>query len=56
MQNNIVYNEVLNNAIASVEFEGYEIQEFQKKSCLEFVNGKINKDDFIKLMLERYNV
>ncbi len=53
MQNNIVYKDALDNAIASVEMEGYEISETQKKVCLEFVSGKINQDDFIKLMLER---
>ena len=35
---------VLNNAIASVEIEGYKL------------SGKLTKDDFIKIMLERCTV
>ena len=37
---------VLNNAIASVEIE----------LCMEVLNGKLTKDDFIKIMLERCTV
>ena len=40
---------VLNNAIASVEIEGYKL-------CMEVLNGKLTKDDFIKIMLERCTV
>lgn len=53
MQKNVNYTEVLNSAIASVEIEGYEVDEQQKAFCLEFVSGNINKEDFINLILER---
>lgn len=48
-----LYKEALNNAIASVEMEGYDVNDSQKKICLEFVSGKIDKEHFIKIMLER---
>lgn len=47
-----VYKEALNSAVASVEMEGYDVTEKQKVSCLEFLNGKIDKQDFIKAVLE----
>lgn len=47
-----VYKEALNNAIASVEMEDYDVTEKQKDSCLDFLNGKIDKKDFIKAVLE----
>ncbi len=43
----------LNNAIASVEMEGYSVSEYEKKLCMDVLNGKMTKDDFIKTMLER---
>lgn len=46
------YKEALTNAIASVEMEGYDITEEQKISCLDFLDGKIDKKDFIKAVLE----
>jgi len=53
LQENI-YRDALNNAIASVEMEGYEVTETQKLSCLDFLNGKIDKKDFIKTVLEQH--
>lgn len=47
-----VYKEALNNAIASVEMEGYDVTEKQKVSCMDFLDGKIDKKDFIKNVLE----
>ena len=47
------YEDALNNAIASVEIEGYHIDEEQRTFCLDFVNGNISKEDFINTMLER---
>ena len=38
---------VLNNAVASVEMEGYKI------SDNEILDGKLTKDEFIKIMLEK---
>lgn len=43
----------LNNAVASVEMEGYKVSSDEKKLCMEVLKGKLNKDDFIKIMLER---
>ena len=48
-----IYTDALNSAVASVEIEGYVVTETQKELCLEFVAGKMNKDEFIKIMLER---
>ena len=47
---------VLNNAIASVEIEGYKLSDDEKELCMEVLNGKLTKDDFIKIMLERCTV
>ena len=43
----------LNNAIASVEMEGYRVSEYEKMLCMDVLNGKLKKADFIKIMLER---
>ncbi len=48
-----MYKEALDNAIASVEMEGYEVFESQKEYCLEFINGNINHEEFIRIMRER---
>lgn len=48
-----IYTDALNSAVASVEIEGYAVTEMQKELCMEFVTGKMNKDEFIKIMLER---
>ena len=47
---------VLNNAVASVEIEGYSVTDAEKKMCMEFVNGSITKEQFIKSVLERCRV
>lgn len=47
---------VLNNAIASVEIEGYKLSDDEKELCMEVLNEKLTKDDFIKIMLERCTV
>lgn len=43
----------LNNAVASVEMEGYRISDDEKNLCLDVLNGKLTKDELIKIMLER---
>ncbi|MBR0365270.1 MAG: antitoxin VbhA family protein [Clostridia bacterium] len=43
----------LNNAIASVEIEGYHISDYEKQLCMSVLNGNITKEDFIQTMLER---
>ncbi|MBR5535179.1 MAG: hypothetical protein IKU60_00890 [Clostridia bacterium] len=53
MQADKIYSEALNSAVASVEIEGYKVTDAQKEICLGFVTGEINKDEFIKIMLER---
>lgn len=52
LTDNNLYKEALNNAVASVELEGYEVTDTQKEFCLDFISGKINKEDFINLILE----
>ena len=44
---------VLNNAVASVEMEGYKISYNEKELCMEVLDGKLTKDEFIKIMLEK---
>ena len=38
---------VLNNAVASVEMEGYKISDNEKELCMEVLDGKLTKDEFI---------
>lgn len=47
---------VLNNAVASVEIEGYNVSEYEKSMCMEVLNGKITAEQFIQVMLERCSV
>ena len=42
--------------ILSVEIEGYKLSDDEKELCMEVLNGKLTKDDFIKIMLERCTV
>lgn len=51
----IMYKEELDNAIASVEFEGYRVTDEQKSQCLDFLSGKIDKDTFIQMILKGCN-
>ena len=44
--------EALDNAIASVEIEGYRVTDEQKSQCLDFLSGKIDKDTFIQMVLK----
>ena len=44
---------VLNNAVASVEMEGYKISDNEKELCMEVLDGKLTNDEFIKIMLEK---
>ena len=46
----------LNNAVASVEMEGYNVPADDEALCMDVLNGKLSKDDFIKIMLERCQV
>lgn len=43
----------LSNAVASVEMEGYKISDNEKELCMEVLDGKLTKDEFIKIMLEK---
>lgn len=46
------YQEALNNAVASVELEGYRITDEQKVQCFDFLSGKIDKATFIQMVLK----
>lgn len=46
------YQEALDNAVASVEMEGYRITDEQKSQCMDFVTGKIDKATFIQMVLK----
>lgn len=43
----------LDNAIASVEMEGFVFSDGEKELCMKAFEGKITKDEFIKILLER---
>ncbi len=43
----------LNNAVASVEIEGYNVSEYEKKMCMDVLNGNMTAEQFIQKMLER---
>lgn len=42
----------LNNAVASVEIEGYNVSEYEKKMCMDVLNGNMTAEQFIQKMLE----
>ena len=44
----------LNNAVASVEMEGYKLSTEDKCLCMDMLDGKLSKTAFIKALLERY--
>ncbi len=46
----------LDNAIASVEMEGFVFSDGEKELCMEALEGKITKDELIKKLLERCRV
>ena len=43
----------LNNAVASVEMEGYKISDNEKELCMKVLDGKLTKDEFIKIMFDK---
>ncbi len=43
----------LRNAVASVEMEGYKLSDEEKGLCMDMLDGKLSKTDFIKKLLER---
>ena len=47
---------LLNSAIASVEMEGFHLSDYEKCLCLDAINDKITKDEFIRSVLERCTV
>ena len=51
-QEMIRYQEALDNAVASVEMEGYRITNEQTAQCLDFLSGKIDKATFIQMVLK----
>ena len=55
-QSNQMQENVLNNAVASVEIEGYSVTDAEKKMCMDVVSGSITKEQFIKIVLERCRV
>ena len=34
---------VLNNAVASVEMEGYKLSDYEKALCMDVLDGKLTK-------------
>ncbi len=49
---NTIYQDALKNAVASVEMEGYNVSKNQKEIGLNFLSGKISKEDFINQILQ----
>lgn len=51
-QEMLKYQEALDNAVASVEMEGYRVTDEQKSQCFDFLSGKIDKTTFIQMVLK----
>lgn len=45
----------LDNSFASVEMEGFRYSHGEKDLCMEVLDGKLSKDEFIEKLLERCN-
>ena len=41
------------NAVANVEIEGYRLTDRQKDLCTQVLNGKLSKQECIKILLNR---
>ena len=46
----------LDNAFASVEMDGFRYSDGEKDLCMDVLDGKLSKDEFIKKLLERCRV
>ncbi|MBR4720163.1 MAG: antitoxin VbhA family protein [Clostridia bacterium] len=47
---------ILDNAIASVEMEGFVFSDGERELCMAALEGKITKDDFIELLLKKCKI
>ena len=47
------YNKIYMNAAASSKMEGLTPSDSAKKLGFEFLNGRISKEEYIKILLER---
>jgi len=45
--------QALNNAIASISMEGYVFTDKQKQICADVLDGKITKEEYIKMLLQK---
>ena len=45
--------QALNNAIASISMEGYVFNDKQKQICADVLDGKITKEEYIKMLLQK---
>ena len=41
------------NAVANVEIEGYRLTDRQKELCAQVLDGKLSKQECIKILLNR---
>lgn len=54
MQNSV--DKIIANAAASVEMEGFHIDEQAKEWCRQLLNKKITKEEYINLLKEKAGV
>ena len=45
--------QALRNSIANVEIEGYRLTNKQKELCSQVLDGKLSKEECIKILLNR---
>ena len=45
--------QALNNAIASISMEGFVFTDKQKQICADVLDGKITKEEYIKMLLQK---
>ena len=45
--------QALNNSIASISMEGHVFTDKQKQICADVLDGKITKEEYIKMLLQK---
>ena len=56
MEQVVTAERAVDNAVASVEMEGFRISEEAKALCMQVLNGQMDKDTYIALAMQRAGV
>jgi len=56
MEQVVTAERAVDNAVASVEMEGFHVSEEAKALCLQVLNGQMDKDTYIALAMRRAGV